>query len=330
MALPKAVQEAARRAEELSKQLAEQEKTGEVVEPEVEEVVEPDTNVDNQALEEEEDDETVEDEDGEDEGLDAEGTEVVEEDEEDDDIPKEETVAYWKQRFLTLQGKYNKEVPELWGKVRELEAKPVQKEPDEEDVKAVTKLNPEDFEDYGEEFITLVNAVNALEKRNKQLESLAQGFATQSQVANKSTFTARMTEVVPDWQEINLNPDFLTWLQQPEGYSGMSKHEAMLAAYNKFDAETVSKIFNDFKLAFKIPIEKNRKPKKSIKSEVTPSVNKTEKKIKAAQNKGRVWKRSDIAQFYKDKAAGKMDEAKAKKIEKDIFQANREGRIVNG
>jgi hypothetical protein len=43
----------------------------------------------------------------------------------------------------------------------------------------------------------------------------------------------------------------------------------------------------------------------------------------------RVWTRAEIAQFYRDKSAGRFAkrEAHAKKLEEDIFAAQREGRV---
>jgi hypothetical protein len=321
MGLPKAVIEAAKRAEELSKKLDEKP----VVEEE--EVVvddEPDIDSDDSALGEEEEvidetdfDEVVEDDDDE---------------EEDDTIveDKENTLEYWKNRFLTLQGKYNNEVPQLSRKIRELEAQRVSTvniESDDVDVEEISKLKPEDFEDYGDEFITLVKAVNSLEKRNKQLESLAQSVTTQSQATNLETFKARLSEIVPDWEAINNNQDFITWLQEPDGYSGLSMHEALLKAYNQFNSETVGKIFNKFKAEFKIPISKNKKPKQSLRSEIQPKGVKT-KQVVTQRKKGREWTRAQIAEFYRNKTDGKIDPKKAAKLEKDIFLANQEGRIV--
>jgi hypothetical protein len=336
MTLPRAVIEAAKRAEELSKKLTE--KTDEAAE-EVVVADETEQNAEELALQEEvEESEEVEDEtEDESDVLEAEGTEsvVVEEEEEEEETEtvqaKEETLEYWKNRFLTLQGKYNNEVPRLFERIRQLESQPaqLQKQESEEDVDVseVVKLKPEDFEDYGDEFIALVNAVNQLEKRNKQLESLAQGFTTQSQESNLNTFKARMTEIVPDWQNINNSPDFITWLQELDGYSGMTRHQAMLKSFNQFDAETVGKIFNQYKEDSQIPVKKNKKPKQSIEAEVQPNSIKTEKVVNQPKAKGKIWKRSDIAKFYRRKSENKIDPKTAAKIEKDIFLANQEGRI---
>ena len=328
MGLPKAVIEAAKKAEELSKKLEEK------PEVEVEEEVvddEPEIETDDTALGEEEVDEEVEEEDGEPEEI-----EVADDDEEDEEEEitvedKSNTLEYWKERFLTIQGKYNAEIPRYAQQVRELQAqldaKPKQESDDDVDTSEVSKLKPEDFEDYGEEFITLVKAVNALDKRNRELESLAQSVTTQSQVTNLDTFKSRLAEIVPDWKTINDNQDFITWLQEPDGYSGMTKHEALLKAYNQFNSDTVGKIFNQFKAEFKIPIKKNKKPKKSLSSEVEPKSVKTQRKV-TGKKVAKVWTRQEIADFYRKKTDGKIDPKKAARLEKDIFLANQEGRIA--
>lgn len=325
--LPKAVQEAAKRAEELAKKMAQNENPEEVIEEE-EVVGEDETNLeDDLALEPE-----VEDEPEVDEPEEDIEPEPNDDDEEDDEptVKREETLEYWRDRFHTLQGKYNSEVPELSRRVRQLEQeneglKSLNVQPSDEEI---SKLNEADFEDYGEEFIALVKVVNALERRNKQLESLAQGFTTQSQELNKNTFEDRLTEIVPDWKKININPDFMTWLQNPDGYSGRSKHESLLNAYENLNVKLVGNIFKEFKKEFSIPEHKKRKPKNPLEHEIQPKPNKGEKQRLGRKKKGRIYSRADIAKFYRQKTEGKIDPKKAEAIERDIFLANQEGRIT--
>jgi len=323
--LPKAVQEAADRARKLVEEQARKEENP-VVEEE-EEVVESDeTEVeDNEALGEEEEEE--EEEETDDSDLPS-PEEDEEEDNEEETVKKEETVEYWKSRFQILQGKYNSEVPTLSAKVRQLEAQLATFEKlDETPESESFSLKESDYEDYGEEFITLVKAVNALEKRNAHLEKLAQGLTSKSQVLNKETFEDRLTETVPDWRVINVQPDFMTWLQEPDGYSGQTRHDSLIGAYNKLDVKTVANIFKKFKTAFSIPENKKRIPKNSIESEIQPSRIKTEKPI-TPKKQSKKWTRKEIAQFYRNKAENKIDPKKAKVMERDIFLANQEGRIV--
>lgn len=325
--LPQAVKDAARKSEELSKQLQLAEKT-ETDNPEmVTDYIEPIEYVEPAPAEPEVEPEKIEE--TEQPSIEEETISVEPEEEvtvEEEEVEEEVEEKDYKAMYLTLQGKYNAEVPRLAEEVRNLKSQ-LEAQTKLEDIPAASEfeLTPEDFEDYGEEFTSLVTAFKNLEKRNAHLEKLAQNIGTVQGKNNKESFEATLDTLCPDWKALNVNANLITWLQEVDGFSGLTKQQVLNDAAGKFNAKTVADIFNKFKKEHAIPDGKNKQPKTSLQNEVQPSTVKTE--TVKPRKKGKMWKRSDIAQFYRDKIDGKVSGKQADAMERDIFLANQEGRI---
>jgi hypothetical protein len=326
---PKAVTDAAKKAEELIAKAAKQEEEN-LADDDAQASHEGDYIVAVDDIETDVDDEVVTDDEPEgDEDDEAALREKEDKDDVTDDGSKEKDAAYWEQRFNVIQGKYNHEVPLLAQQVKQLmdEVKVLKQEKTDElaDVSSELEFSPEDFEDYGDEFVKLAKAFKAVEARNKQLEQLAQTMQTSQAGRDGNTFKAEMTRLCPKWETINDNPNFITWLQEEEGISGRTRHYFLNEAHQALNAVKVANIFNKFVEESAIPEGKNKKPGNKNK-EVSPNSAKVEG---APQGKEKVkyWKRSEIAKFYRDLSDDKIPAKVAKKLEADIFLANQEGRI---
>ena len=305
--LPKAVKDAAAKADELAKSLAEniEEEDDEF---ENEEVIEEDETEDSEP------EESTLDEDN-DEEVETEQPEVADVD--------------WEQQYKVLQGKYNAEVPRLSQQVRDLRVQADRAVTTKKEISEVAEefdLNPEDFEDYGEEFTKLVKAFKGLEGRNKQLEQLASNFTASSQRRDSEHFETIMDTQCPDWRALNNNANLIEWLQEEEGITGQPRQAFLNQAAQSLDANKVAIIFNKFKKEFAIPTAKNKKPT-NLAREVTPNTTSTSGAVPTSKAK-KVWTRKEIADFYRNKSDRKIDPKKAARMEKDIFLANQEGRIA--
>jgi hypothetical protein len=141
---------------------------------------------------------------------------------------------------------------------------------------------------------------------------------------------------VPNWRELNSNSEFLSWLNLPDAYSGAIRKELLTAAYNRSDANRVAAFFKGF-----ISDEAATNPASySQPDHVAPRSNKVSLETLAAPGRAKtaaasapaekpIFTRAHITEFYSDVRRGKYagKEAEKDRIEKDIFAAQREGRI---
>ena len=62
------------------------------------------------------------------------------------------------------------------------------------------------------------------------------------------TFNFYLNRDVPDWQQVNVDPEFIRFLQTPDpNFPGMTKLQSIQAAYDACDSTTVIGHFKDFK-----------------------------------------------------------------------------------
>jgi hypothetical protein len=116
--------------------------------------------------------------------------------------------------------------------------------------KGPKKLNPEDFEGYGSEMKDLVDGFNALLEENAQLKGTV--VKAQENDADRAwaNFKARMTALVSDWEVLNYDQGFLTWLEGPISELDKTKRKAVLDGYAKsLDEESCAKFFLAYKKA---------------------------------------------------------------------------------
>lgn len=266
------------------------------------------------------------------------------------------TAEYWEQRFNTLQGKYDKEVPTLQARLRAAEAQVSQlhntvahlnmaraaEPPPAPAGGQNTAVSAEDVESYGQEFIDKVRAWSGASANNEiaSLKHEVERLRGQTQSA-----TARMTAAqvetaldgqVPGWRETNDDPLFLDWLNNADPFSGQIRLAMLNEAYTKGDVSRTANFF----LAFKR--EQTATSSAGSQQAHTPSQGAGTVPLAdlAAPGRGRpvsagaspekrIWTHAQIAAFYRDAAAGRYaaNEDLRKRLESDIFAAGSEGRI---
>lgn len=243
----------------------------------------------------------------------------------------------WKQRYLSLQGKYNAEVPRLHSTVRELEAKV-------SDLTArLEKANHEneDFEQlrelesvFGEED-PQVKVAQELQKRINELEArlrtLDKNFSDASEIVAATAedrFFAALDRMNPQWEKINNDPNLLIWLQEFDPLLGATRKAVFDEAARRLDAQRVNAFFNEFaKLTAKPELKANSRPSDKLSAQVTPSV---AGGPTSAHGYGNTWTREAIDAFFKDVARGRYrgrDEER-ERIQREIIAASAKGHVV--
>lgn len=232
----------------------------------------------------------------------------------------------WKHKYSVLQGKYNAEVPRLQQEVKKLQEEKaylltkvelLEKALNEQKAQPQVVEDQEedsDIKTLKEDFPEIYNAIKKL--LSKTVPPEVRNLTEEVKKQKMDNFYTSLKSLVPNWEEINVDEGFLKWLKEPEGFTGKTKHELLLEAYDQFDVNRVAAFFKAY-----ISETSNSKPQQThvapqSRSLSTPSVNK------------RIYRQSQIEEFYRKKALGKIPAMEAERFEKEILSAMREGRIV--
>lgn len=131
------------------------------------------------------------------------------------------------------------------------------------------------------------------------------------------------------WRRINDDPAFLTWLSEIDPLFGRKRHEALRQAYDLGDGTRCAHIFKAF-LTGQIPSRQRTTEQLPFENRRQPRITARELERRPGE-RARMWRRSQIAEFYQDVRRGLYDQREAEKlrIENEIAAAARENRIAD-
>jgi hypothetical protein len=258
----------------------------------------------------------------------------------------------FEQKYRTLQGMYNAEVPRLHAQNKELQAKisnleqlmasfSTQQPAPESPSKLITD---KDIEEYGES-IDVMRRVSreeaaAAQARIAELEKLIRQMQTSvvprvEQIAanhaqsREQQFWTELTSYAPQWATINESPDFREWLLEVDPLTGLTRQVYLEDAQRNLDARRVANFFNSWSGTSESSVaQPNRKVQASqLEKQVAPGRGKTAAPV---NTNSATYSTEDIRRFFNDVKSGKYrgKEQERDRIERDIFAAQREGRIV--
>lgn len=149
-----------------------------------------------------------------------------------------------------LQGKYNAEVPRLQKALREAEEKlsQAQKVTEQAEAKATeaeSKLKEQLAklrEEYGDDLADTMEMVSAASRSQQDTPAAPDASA-------EDRFWRALLRRVPDFNEVNQNPVFIQWLQNPSTRSGLSYQQELNEAGADLDVLAVAEIVEAFKRA---------------------------------------------------------------------------------
>ncbi len=328
MALPKQVAKKLKEVEDLEKQLQGETEVVEAA-PEVPEV--PEAVV-----------ETIEEPEAEPVLEEAIPEAVVDEPKEEPKKP-EDDAGVWKQKYKTLQGMYDKEVPQLHTQVREMnqQLKELQDsfKAKAEEPKPVEKLvTDDDVKNFGEDLIEVQRKVarevaaefqvklDTMQKENVELRELL--GTTDSRVA-ESSFQSKLHQLVPDFAALNADKGWVSWLDEVDPVLRAPRRSVAQQAFAAGDAEAVA-YYVDLYRKENVAVEPTpeAKPSEELERQIQPS--RTAATATKTSQKGKIYTNSDIAKMFQKAAtlnsSAKFDEAN--KLEAEIDAAYMDGRVV--
>jgi hypothetical protein len=264
----------------------------------------------------------------------------------------------FEQKYRTLQGMYNAEVPrmnamnqELTTRVQQLEGliSTMQNAPEPQQAVApqqISALTDAEREEYGES-IDIMRKVtqDVVGEYQQQIANLTatvgelqgqlvprveQIGAAQVQSAEQN-FWSSLSSTVPNWRAINDHPDFQSWLLETDPLSGLTRQTYLDDAQRNLDHIRVAGFFSSWSSATGAAVAQPQ-PSAAIselEKQIQPGKSRSGGAIPAGEPK--TYTPQDITKFFEKVRtggfAGKEDARNA--IERDIFAAQSEGRIVN-
>ena len=261
---------------------------------------------------------------------------------------EDENSVTFAQRWRSLQGVYNAEkqrtnaleqqIAHLQQLVSTMQTAPVTS------MAQSRFLTDQDTSDYGSDMVDVMRraareelkdfagAVGSIKQDIDALRTVVpavQRLAQDNQLSAQERFFAALGNAVPDYEQINANPEFHKWLLTPDPMTDILRQTYLVDAQRAGNVERVATIFNSWKslsgtqgqtkphLTPRQELERQQAPTRNVSS--TPS-----------ETQGRIWDPSEITALYADKTRGKYAgrEAEFKALEQDIFKAQQEGRIV--
>lgn len=234
----------------------------------------------------------------------------------------------WESRFKVIEGKYRNEVPRYAQEIRELkrQLQEIEKAKAAEPVKVESRIKPEEVEEYGVEFIDLVKRaaeekVQELMPRIDQFASKVETLEARVSETSANDFEASLDSKEPKWREMNTDQNFLTWLAEIDPLSGSIRHDLLDAAVQRGDSDRAANFFK----AYKGSAEQSwaKPPKDPLESQIAP----THSRADTPQTGKKIWTTGEVAKFYADARNQKISDTEFKRIEQDIFAAQQEGRL---
>jgi hypothetical protein len=268
---------------------------------------------------------------------------------------EDENSETYAQRWRSLQGSYNATVRQK----SELEDRVVQMEqllaalseksstPNavQEPVQVQRFVSDDDISEYGESIDVMRNVSREelvpVAQRLAQIESMLQqmqanvvpqvrAVAQRQHASAEQQFWSDLTTFVPQWREVNDNPDFQSWLLDVDPLTGAARQTFLDEAQRSLDANRVSAFFQTWL---------DTSGQVFVPQSTPAAANELEKQVAPGRSRGsgsptskapKTYSPDDIKEFFNAVRLGKYKgrEPERDRIERDIFAAQREGRIT--
>jgi hypothetical protein len=269
----------------------------------------------------------------------------------------------WERRYHSFRGHANAELQR-----KEEELKSLRETVDKLQV-SVDKLNePEpvvvpdvtdvDVETFGADMVGFVQraARKAVADALIPVQAKADAFAAtleemrgqvgqveeRGQASAEAQFFKDVASAVPDYQAINVNPQWLDWLQQVDPFSGHTRQALLNDARVNYDATRVAAMFNAFKATLApatvtppadpatvtTPATPAQSPQgAALERQVSPARSSAQTANPEGGGQPKIWTQKEISDFYGLVARGRMSREDAQRTEADINLAVAQGRV---
>lgn len=251
----------------------------------------------------------------------------------------------FKQKYNTLRGKYDAEVPRLHQQVKqltdeltvikdELTAKKVEPTKPKEKVSLVTDA---DRAEFGEELLDVQRRVaqevsqdyeGRLEQQDAVIKELREELAKTGNQLSEVGFSQRLAQLVPDFTEIDKDERWIAWLDEHDPMSRGPRKVQAQQAYVAEDAEAVAYYVGLWKDSLAAPEE--AKPNQAeLEKQVAPNRSANSVRTQSTAANSKVYSAREVdAAWNKVRTLNTRGQyAEADKLEADLTAAYMEGRV---
>jgi len=260
---------------------------------------------------------------------------------------KDEDAAFWKQKYKTLQGMFDAEVPRLHAQLKEsnariesLEAASKQADDTSTEPTPVTLVSDSDIDAFGPELVdlqkrvakeVLMEAQKRWDAEKQQLLSeisqLKENVGTMGDSVRETAqdrFLSQLTAAAPTWEAVNEDSRFLKWLAVVDPMTGVSRQTLLDSASAELDVGRTSAIFNAFINETK-PAQKSKR-EQDLQRQVVPA-KAGSAEVPDDSTSSKIWTQKEIQDFYDGVVQGRIGSAEAATIENEINMAMVEDRV---
>lgn len=257
-------------------------------------------------------------------------------------------VEDWEQKYRSLQGHFNAEVPRLHQQNKELAAQLQALQQQMQELQTLKQqpvddrlVTDEDVSQYGADLIDLQRRVTREVIRefvNPLKEELAQRDAKIAQLENllgktggdiaTLSFEQRLERAIPDFPQINADPKWIAWLDTVDDLTGEPRRAYAEWVYNQGNVEKLKQIVDFFKKTTgqqaqdqqrqmrKTELERQTQPTRTASASSVP----VGERIYTEAESNRLWNK--VRELY---SKGRNDEANH--LEHELTQALVQGRV---
>ena len=263
-------------------------------------------------------------------------------------VALEEQIRRSEARYASLQGKYNAEITALrtmQDQTNQLVSQLLERPAATAPVPAV-ELTPaqylkslgatdKDIEDYGDLLPIVIKLAQnmvrpTLDKLNGELQNIKVAAGTTSRElvrTRQSDIERSLDATVPNWRVINEDSQFLDWLEVLDIFSGTSRRNALVSAYNSLDAARVTAIFQAYVGEDPSRGLASTGPMVDAETLVAPQVRGGPAGAPEGQGAKRIWSESEIGDFYTRVRRRLVSPEEYKRISAEIAVAAANGRV---
>jgi len=263
----------------------------------------------------------------------------------DDSI--EEVSESFKQKYATLRGKYDAEVPRLHQQVKELtdqmnaireEAQAAKKAEAEKPKEKVIYVTDADREEYGDDLIDFQRRVakevsqdyeERFEQQSRVIQDLQSKISNTDNQVGEVGFTQKLNALVPGFDQLDSDERWVAWLNEIDPMTRGPRRDQAQAAFNSGDAEAVAHYVSLFRGSVE-PVANGKSDRQTeLEKQVTPSRSASTVASKSSNNSSKIYSEKELDRGWTKirdlNSQGKYDDAE--KLEAELTVAYMEGRV---
>jgi len=263
------------------------------------------------------------------------------------DTPPTDVEDDFKQKYNTLRGKYDAEVPRLHQQVKQLtdelsnfrEEMTAKKEVPTKPKEKVSLVTDADREEFGEDLLNVQRKVaqevaqdyeEKLEQQNSVIKALQDKIAGTDKQVGETQFSQRLVNLIPDFAQVDNDERWVAWLNEHDPMLRAPRRVQAQEAFNNGDAEAIADYVKLWKSTLAETTNEPEKPvaKQELEKQVAPNRSANSVKAPTTPN-SKIYSSRDMDNAWTKvrtlNTRGKYDDAA--KLEAELTAAYMENRV---